>query len=263
MATLIDTHCHLDYEYDGKTPEQLVAEARAAGVETLITIGVDASSIPRLQKISGRFENVFHTVGVHPHEAGSMSDEQIAQLREAARHPKCRAIGEIGLDYHYTHSPREAQLARLQQLLDLALEVRLPIVVHSREGEEDLLPMLEAYAARVHADGTARSPGIIHCFTGTQPFAEACVRLGFYISFSGILTFKNAEDLRASARALPIDRILVETDSPYLAPVPMRGKKCEPAYVVHTARKLAELKGVSFEQLAEATTANARRALGI
>lgn len=263
MATLIDTHCHLDYEYDGKSDTQLVEEARSAGVETLVTIGVDASSIPRLQALSARFDNVFHTVGVHPHEAGSMSDDQLALLREAARHPKCRAIGEIGLDYYYQHSPKEAQIARLRQLLDLALEVRLPIIIHSRDGEQDLLPLLEAYAKRVHDEGGGRSPGIIHCFTGTRAFAEACVGLGFYISFSGILTFKNAEDLRESARALPLEKLLVETDSPYLAPVPMRGKKCEPAYVVHTARKLAELKGVSFEELASATTANARRALGI
>lgn len=255
---LIDTHCHLDYEYDGKTVEMLVGEAGAAGVQALVTIGVEASSIERLPPISEKFENVFHTVGVHPHETVSMTDEQLDQIRQAAKHPKCRAIGEIGLDYHYDHSPRDIQRARLDQLLDIALEAKLPIVVHSREGEEDLLVSLRKYAARVAQESTPRSPGIIHCFTGTKPFALECVKLGFTISFSGILTFKKADDLREIARELPLDRILVETDSPYLAPVPFRGKKCEPSMVVQTARKLAEIRGIAFEELAHATTANAK-----
>ncbi len=261
---LIDTHCHLDYEYDdGKGPAELVAEARAAGVEALVTIGVEAASIERLPSISEKFENVYFTVGVHPHEAAAMKDEDLVRLREAAKHPKCRAIGEIGLDYHYDHSPREIQRARLEQLLDLAVESKLPVVIHSRDGEDDLLPALERYAAKVKSQGGDRIPGIIHCFTGTQKFAEACVAIGFYISFSGILTFKKADDLRESARLLPLDRILVETDSPYLAPMPYRGKKCEPSMVVQTAKKLAEVRGITFEEVAAATTANAKRVFGI
>jgi len=257
---LVDTHCHLNYDYAPKTVEDLVSEAAEAGVTTLVTIGTEFESIARIQEISEKFPRVFHTVGVHPHDAVTVTDAGIEQLRSAAAHPKCLAIGEIGLDYHYDHSPREVQMRVLDQQLRLALETSKPVVIHSRDAEEDLLAALTRYAERVR---TGVAPGIIHCFSGTRAFGEACMRLGFYISFSGILTFKNAESLRECARDFPLDRILVETDSPYLAPIPFRGKKCEPSMVKHTALKVAELKGLSLEEVARATTENALRVFGI
>jgi TatD DNase family protein len=253
---LIDSHCHLEYDYAPKDTAALIAEARAAGVEYLVTIGTDAASWPKVAEISERHAEVYHTVGMHPHEAVDFRDEHLELLEKAATHPKCRAIGEIGLDYHYDHSPREIQRSRLGQQLEIARRVSQPIVIHSREGEPDLLAQLTEHVKLLPGD---HIPGVIHCFTGTRGFGQACLELGFYISFSGILTFKNAEDLRECARAFPLDRLLVETDSPYLAPIPFRGRKCEPSMVRMTAQKLAEIKGVSFEEVAKATTTNSRK----
>ncbi|MBL7715195.1 MAG: TatD family hydrolase [Bdellovibrionales bacterium] len=258
---LIDTHCHLDYEYDGKTAAQIVAEAKADQVYPLMTIGVDASSVERLQKISDEIPGVFHSTGVHPHEAEKMTDADFEKIRQAAAHPKCLAIGEIGLDYHYDHSPRETQRQVFDRLLALAVEVNLPVVIHSREGEADLIVGLEKYVAlrQKGAHPDLCHPGIIHCFTGTAEFAKRAVQLGFMISFSGILTFKNAQAIREVAAWVPESQILVETDSPYLAPVPHRGKKCEPRFVRHTAEFLAQIRGISVEKLALTTTTNAER----
>jgi TatD DNase family protein len=258
-AGLIDTHCHLDYDYAPKTEADLVREAMNAGVTHLVTIAAEPGSLDRVPAISERYPNVFHTVGIHPHEAIDFKDEYVDKLTNLAAHPKCRAIGEIGLDYHYDHSPRGVQLRVLEQQLEIALATRQPIVIHSREGEQDLLPALKRYATRAQAP----VPGIIHCFTGSREFGRACLELGFYVSFSGILTFKNAEDLRESAREFPLEQLLVETDSPYLAPIPNRGKKCEPAMVRFTAEKLAELKGLPIEEIARVTSANARRVFRI
>ena len=253
---LIDSHCHLDYDYAPKTEADLVREAGLAGLSHLITIGTDMASLPKLAAISERHANVFHTVGVHPHEAVTFLDGDIELLRAASAHPKCRAIGEIGLDYHYDHSLPDVQKKVLELQLELALSVKQPIVIHSREAEPELLEALKRYAVRVPNGAPV---GIIHCFTGTQGFGQACIDLGFYISFSGILTFKNAEDLRVCARAFPLSQILVETDSPYLAPIPFRGKKCEPSMVKLTAQKIAEVKGIPLEEVAKVTTANAKQ----
>jgi TatD DNase family protein len=256
LPELIDTHCHLNYDYAPKQTEDLVREAHEAGVSHLITIGVDPKTLSETIAISERFENVYHTVGFHPHEAATVLDEDLVTLEACAAHPKCRAIGEIGLDYHYDHSPRDVQKKRLDDQLKIAARVKLPIVIHSRDGEDDLLQALTAYAQGL-APGAI--PGVIHCFTGTKAFGQACLDLGFYISFSGILTFKKVDDLRECAQEFPLERLLVETDSPYLAPIPNRGKKCEPSMVRLTAMKLAEIKGLTFEEVARATTANARR----
>lgn len=252
---LIDSHCHLDYDYAPKGVEQVIAEAQAAGVVAMVTIGVEAARFTGIAAISERFAQVYHTVGVHPHEAEPMQDADLEALRRAAQHPKCRGIGEIGLDYHYDHSPRDKQQKRLHEQLELALELKQPIVIHSREGEDDLLAALKGYAKKVTSDA---GPGVIHCFTGTQAFGQACIDLGFYVSLSGILTFKNSEPLRQTVASFPLDRLLVETDSPYLAPIPFRGKKCEPAMIEWTARKLAEIHRVSAEEVAQVTTRNAR-----
>lgn len=253
---LVDSHCHLNSDYGDRTAEQLIADAQAAGVRYLVTVGVEISALPRLRELSEKNACVFHTAGVHPHEAATLTPSDVDILHQAAKHPKCRAIGEIGLDYYYNHSPREVQRQVMEQQLEVALQAKLPVVIHTRDAETDQLEALTRYRKQVPDD---QIPGVIHCFTGTRLFAEACIDLGFYISFSGILTFKNAEDLRATAKDLPLDRLLVETDSPYLAPMPMRGKKCEPAYVKYTAMKLAEIKGVPLSTVAAKTTANAKR----
>lgn len=260
MIDLIDSHCHLNYDYAPKTADDLVREAHEAGITALVTVGTEISTIDAMVAISDRHEQVYHTVGVHPHEAVTISEGDLALLEKAARHPKCRAIGEIGLDYHYDHSPRDIQRKQLDDQLELALRVKLPVVIHARDAEEDLLAALTRYAKRVPVGSI---PGVIHCFSGTEAFGQACIDLGFYISFSGILTFKTAEDLRVCAREFPLDRILVETDSPFLAPIPYRGKKCEPSMVRLTAQKIAEVRGVTLEEVAKATTANSRRVFRI
>jgi TatD DNase family protein len=257
---LIDTHCHLDYEYDGgKGPDQLVKDALEAGVGTLITIGTEPSNFDAVKEISERFPNVYHTIGVHPHDASKVDASVLADMKPRLSHPKCVAIGEIGLDYYYEHSDRKKQQAECAAQLALAAEVRKPVVIHSRDGEEDLLPLLRDYVTKQKGP----SLGVIHCFSGTDGFAKACIDLGFFISFSGILTFKNSEALREMAKTLPLNRLLVETDAPFLAPVPLRGKKCEPFMVKHTAMKLAEVLGVPFTELAEITSANARRCFNL
>lgn len=257
---MIDTHCHLNYDYTPKTIDDLVREARDAGVEILITIGTELTTLEEIRLISEKYSNVYHTVGVHPHDAATITDESLATLEQAALHPKCVAIGEIGLDYHYDHSPRDIQNIRLKDQLAIALKLKLPVVIHSRDAEPDLRRALEEYASQIQEP---RAPGIIHCFSGTREFGEACVKMGFYISFSGILTFKNAEALREAAKIFPMDRILLETDSPYLAPIPYRGKKCEPAMVRLTAQKLAEIRNISLAETDRITTDNARRIFGI
>jgi TatD DNase family protein len=259
-SLLIDSHCHLNYDYLPKSLEEVLGEAQLVGVEALVSIGTDLASIGEIQSISEKYPQVYHTVGVHPHDAIVLKLEDMPILEKAGRHPKCRAIGEIGLDYHYDHSPKETQKLALKLQLDLARQLGLPVVIHSREGEEDLLQALTEYSRQLPASAI---PGIIHCFSGTVAFGQACVELGFYISFSGILTFKKAEEVRTAAQLFPLDKILVETDAPFLAPIPYRGKKCEPSMVKLTALKLAELKGISFEEVARATTANSKRVFRI
>jgi TatD DNase family protein len=249
---LFDSHCHLDNDYEGRTPADLVQSAREAGVSYLMSIGTDIASSIETQKIANQFSDVYFSAGIHPHEASKHLNESMSTLETLLKDPKCRAVGELGLDYYYDLSEPEAQKQVLKIQLDLAKEHQFPVVVHSRDAEADLLPYLQDYAKGLS------NPGVIHCFTGTYEFGKACLDLGFYISFSGILTFKNAKDLAHSASLYPLERLLVETDAPFLAPVPYRGKKCEPYMVKMTALKLAELKGVSFDKLAEITTQNAK-----
>lgn len=258
---LIDSHCHLHYDYAPKQASDLIAEAHAQGIDTLVTVGTDPASFEPLAKLADAHPRVYFTAGIHPHEAEKVQDADLELIRRHAVHPKCVAIGEIGLDYYYEHSPREPQLRRLNDQLQIATELGKPIVIHSRLGEDDLLAALTPFAQAKTAEG--RLPGVIHCFTGSLKFGEACLALGFRISFSGILTFKNAEDVREAARSFPLERLLVETDSPYLAPIPFRGKKCEPAMVRFTAQKLAEIKRVPLEEVARATYSNTCEVFGI
>ncbi len=253
---LIDTHCHLDPQYFPAGPDAVLERARAVGVGGFVVVGVGGDLAPARAAValaSRLPERVGAAVGVHPHDATSLDDASYAELSALSRDPHVVAVGEIGLDYHYDHSPRDVQRATFERLIALAREVRKPIVVHTRAAPADTLDVLTACGARDVG-------GVIHCFSEDTAFAKRALDLGFYLSFSGIVTFKTATSVHEVAAHAPLDRILVETDSPYLAPVPLRGKPCEPSYVVHTAKRVAELRGIAIDELAAATTANAERA---
>lgn len=258
-TVLVDTHCHLDAEYFPEGPDAVMARARAAGVRGFVVVGVGRHGLDAARSAvdiaRAHVLDVAATVGVHPHDAHGCDEAVASELVELARDPAVVAVGEIGLDYHYDHSPRDVQREVFARLIAAAREVNKPIVVHTREAAEDTLAMLESERARDVG-------GLIHCFSEDMAFAKRALDLGFYISFSGIVTFKTARAIQEVAAHAPEDRILVETDSPYLSPIPYRGKPCEPAYVVHTAKKVAELRGVSLERVEEVTTANAERRFG-
>jgi TatD DNase family protein len=228
----------------------VVARARAAGVGVCISIGTELARFAGVKKVAEQFPDVWCSVGVHPHEAEKELLCDPAPLLAEVSHPKVVAIGETGLDYYYEHSPREAQKANFRAHIAAGRAAGLPVIVHTRDADDDTIALLEAEMA------AAPFTGLIHCFTGTQKLADAALRLGLYISVSGIATFKNSGALRDVIKTVPLERLLVETDAPFLAPVPYRGKTNEPAFVVHTARMLAELKGVSEAELAAATTEN-------
>jgi len=253
---LVDTHCHLDPQYFPAGPDEVLARAHAAGVGGFVVIGVGTDLAPAraavalAKRVSDR---AGAAIGVHPHDALTLDDAAYDELAKLAAEPEVVAIGEIGLDYHYDHSPRDVQRAAFARLVGLARELRKPIVVHTRNAPADTIDILTSEGARDVG-------GVIHCFSEDQPFAEKALDLGFDVSFSGIVTFKSSLSVQQVARWAPLERILVETDSPYLAPIPKRGTPNEPAYVVHTARRVAELRGITLEALAEATTANAERA---
>lgn len=247
---LVDSHCHLDYlERDGDIVP-VVERALAAGVGTLVTICTKLSEFDRIEAISSRFPRVYCSVGVHPHEAGEEGQRTPDRLIELAGHDKVVGIGETGLDYFYEHSPREAQQVSFRAHIAAARETGLPLIVHARDADDDTVAVLQEEYAR------GAFPGVIHCFTAGPELARAALEIGFYISLAGIVTFKSAEDLRRTVAEVPLERLLVETDSPYLAPVPKRGKTNEPANVVYTAAALAELRGLPAEAFADITTDN-------
>jgi TatD DNase family protein len=247
---LIDSHCHLNYPGLAERRDQVLENARARGVAGFLNISTRQSEWGEVLEAAERNADVWATVGVHPHEADAHPDLGAAALVEAARHPKVIAIGECGLDYHYDNSERGAQRQRFEAHIEAARESGLPLVVHTRDAEQDTAEIL---GRAVREGGVA---GVLHCFTGSAELANKALDLGFYISLSGIVTFKNARELQETARTIPGDRLLVETDSPFLAPVPHRGQTCEPAFVADTAAFVAELRGDDPEQLAATTTAN-------
>jgi TatD DNase family protein len=251
---LVDSHCHLDYPDLAPDLSGVLARAANAGVGAMVTIGTRMHEFARVRAIAEAHPQVFCTVGIHPHEAGN-EQADVAALVAHARHPRVIGIGETGLDYFYDKSPRPQQQANFRAHVAAARASGLPLIVHTRDADDDTAAILEEGAQG--ADG-APLAGVLHCFTASRRLAEQAIALGFYVSISGIVTFRNAEALRETVRALPLDRLLVETDSPFLAPVPVRGRPCEPAFVAHTAAKLAELKGVTPAALAAATTANFR-----
>ena len=247
---LVDSHCHLNYEGLAERRDEVLETARQRGVTGFLNISTRQREWDDVISAAEGNADVWATVGVHPHEADGHPDLGAAALVEAATHPRVVAIGECGLDYYYDKSDRAAQRDRFQAHIDAAREAGLPLVIHTREAEADTAEMLEQ---AVEKGGVG---GVLHCFTGSAELARKGLDLGFYVSLSGIVTFKNAHDLQETARWIPLDRLLVETDSPFLAPVPHRGKTCEPAFVADTAAFLAELRGEEPEALAEATTAN-------
>ena len=245
---LVDSHCHLDFPDFSDDLDGIVARARAAGVARMVTISTRVRRLPNLLAIADRFPDVFCSVGTHPHHADEELDIGAADLIAAAAHPKVVAIGEAGLDYFYDTSPRPAQEQSFRAHIAAARQTGLPLVIHSREADEDMAQILEQEM------GKGAFPAVLHCFTGGPDLARRAIDLGVHISFTGILTFKNSQALRDIAAALPADRIMVETDAPYLAPGKYRGKRNEPAFVVETARTLAEVRGVTEAEIARQTT---------
>lgn len=247
---LVDSHCHLDFPDFSEERDAVVARAREAGVGIMVTISTKLSEWDRVRAIAEHYPDIYCTVGIHPHETETEQEADTAKLVELAKHPKVVGIGETGLDYYYEHSDRDVQIRSFRAHIAAARETQLPLIVHTREADDDMATILSEEMEK------GAFPGLLHCFTSSRGLAEHALGLGFYISISGIITFKNAEALRETVRDVPLDRLLVETDSPYLAPIPNRGKRNEPAFVIHTARKVAEVKGIAPEELTAATTRN-------
>ena len=247
---LVDSHCHLNYKGLRDDVDGAVARARSAGVGAMLTINTRLSEFEEVLDIARKYDDIFCSVGVHPHEAEAHEDVTLEDLIGRADDPLVVAIGETGLDYYYDHSPRDKQRASFRSHIGAARDTGLPVIVHTRDADEDCAAILEDEM------GKGAFTGVIHCFTASEDFARKALSLGLYISISGIVTFNKADDLRAVVRDIPLDRLLIETDAPFLAPVPKRGKANEPAFVAYVANKVAEVKGMTVDELARVTTDN-------
>ncbi|MBD1545802.1 TatD family hydrolase [Roseibium aggregatum] len=247
---IVDSHCHLDFpDFDGERDE-LIARAHEAGVDLMVTICTRIRKFDQVRAVAEAYDNVYCSVGTHPHNAGEERGIPVEEIIALTDHPKVVAVGETGLDYFYDKAPRDAQAEGLRVHIEAARKTGLPLVIHSRDADDDMAAILREEM------GKGAFPALLHCFSSGRELALTGIELGLYVSFSGILTFKRSEDLREIARELPADRLLVETDAPYLAPQPKRGKRNEPAYTAMTAAVLAETRGVSFEEMAAQTTEN-------
>ena len=247
---LVDSHCHLDFDSLQSDIEGVMARAKEAGVERMVTISTRIKRFDEITAITERFDNVYCSVGTHPHNAHEELDISVEEIVRLSAHPKCVAIGEAGLDYHYDNSPRDAQETGFRRHIAAARETGLPLVIHAREADDDVAAILE------EETGKGAFPFVLHCFSSGPELAKRGLALGGYVSFSGIVTFNSAKAVQEVARTVPADRMLVETDAPYLAPVPHRGKSNEPGFVRNTAEFVAKLRDMSFEELAETTTSN-------
>lgn len=247
---LVDSHCHLDFpDFQSRLPEVL-SSAAAAGIGRMVTISTHVARFETYRSLAEAHESIFCTIGTHPHNAAAEPDVPAGLLIELSRHPRCVAVGEAGLDYHYDKSPHDVQQRVFRTHIEAAREAGLPLVIHARNADEDMIRILSEEMGR------GRFDAVLHCFSSGERLAQIGVELGLYVSFSGILTFRNSEEIRRIAAAVPHDRLLVETDAPYLAPVPHRGKTNEPAYVAHTAHVLAEVVGITDQEIATLTTNN-------
>jgi TatD DNase family protein len=249
---LTDSHCHLDNEQFAGDLEGVLDRAAAAGITRMLTIGTGDGppEVDRAVRLADRYDQIYASVGVHPHDASKATPKSFDDMRSLAANPKVVAFGEIGLDYHYDFSPRERQREIFTEQLKLACELRLPVIIHTREAWDDTVSILEASGIGI---------GIMHCFTGDPPQAEQALAMGFHLAYGGVITFKTAARVRESVQITPDERLLIETDAPYLAPIPHRGKRNEPALMIETARKLAEVRQTTLEDIARITTANFER----
>ena len=247
---LVDSHCHLDFPQLFERQPEVLARAEAAGVARMVTISTHVARVERYRALAEGYQELFFTVGTHPHNAAEEPDVAAAEIVALSNHSRCVAIGESGLDYHYDNSPRDVQRRVFRTHIAAARESGLPLVIHARDADDDMIAIL------TEEMGQGAFDAVLHCFSSGRCLAEVGVALGFYVSFSGILTFKRSDELRAIVRAVPHEQLLIETDAPYLAPEPFRGRSNEPAYVAYTARVLAETVGMDADEAAKLTTAN-------
>lgn len=247
---LVDSHCHLEMKPFWGDLDAVLDRAAAAGVRQIVSVGIDLPSSRNALALAERFENIFATVGIHPHAVAGITEADYEEMRLLASHPKVVAFGEIGLDFFKKYAPEDQQVKHFRRQLRLARELELPLIIHDRDAHHQVMALLQE-------SGPFPAGGVMHCFSGDMALAEQTLELGFFVSVPGIVTFTSADDLREVAAQVPLASLLLETDGPYLAPVPMRGKRNEPAYLFHTARKVAELRSISLAELATATTANA------
>ncbi|MFP7446973.1 TatD family hydrolase [Bacillus infantis] len=253
---LFDTHVHLNAEQFEEDLEEVIGRAQAEGVSHMVVVGFDRPTITKAMELAEAYDFIFACVGWHPVDAIDMTDEDLAWIEELAAHPKVVAIGEMGLDYHWDKSPKDVQKDVFRRQIRMAKKVKLPIVIHNRDATADVVEILRE-------EGAGEVGGIMHCYSGSVEVAKECLDMNFYISLGGTVTFKNAKKPKEVAEAVPLEKLLIETDCPYLAPHPYRGKRNEPAYVKLVAEQIAELKGLAFKEVAEATTENAKRLFGI
>ncbi|MEH7380124.1 TatD family hydrolase [Bacillus sp. JJ1533] len=253
---LIDTHAHLNAIQYQDDLDEVIDRALTVGVEKIVVVGFDRETITRAIELADQYEFIYATVGWHPVDAIDMTDEDLKWIEELSAHPKVVALGEMGLDYHWDKSPKDIQKEVFRKQIALAKKVKLPIIIHNREATADIIEILQE-------ENASEVGGIMHCFTGSIEVAKQCIDMNFYISFGGPVTFKNAKKPKEVAAEIPLDRLLIETDCPYLTPHPFRGKRNEPSYVKYVAEQIAELKGVSFEEIAQKTSDNAKRFFGI
>jgi TatD DNase family protein len=253
---LFDTHVHLNAEQFNEDLQEVIDRAQAEGVEKMVVVGFDRPTITKAIELCETYDFIYASVGWHPVDAIDMKPEDLEWLRELSAHPKVVALGEMGLDYHWDKSPKEIQKEVFKKQIQLAREVNLPIIIHNREATSDIVEILKE-------EGAAEVGGIMHCFSGSVETAKECLDMNFYISLGGPVTFKNAKKPKEVAEAVPLDRLLIETDCPYLAPHPYRGKRNEPAFVKLVAEQIADLKGISYDEVAKATTENAKKLFDI
>jgi TatD DNase family protein len=248
---LIDSHAHLDMEEFNEDLEAVIERAANGGVENIVTIGIDLESSIKALDLAQRYDFIYSTVGFHPHDADMVTDSSLMELQGLAKEKKVVAWGEIGLDFFRNRSPREKQIDAFKTQLEIASDLDLPVIIHNRDADKETIEILKAHRSGMHK-------GVIHCFSSDYDTAITFIDMGFYISIPGVVTFTNASKLKDVAKRIPLDRMIVETDCPFLAPIPKRGKRNEPLYVTYTARVIADLRGISYEELAEITTRNSK-----